>query len=69
MLAAYVEIDIFSKKRPGGAVNMGKNDIWIAAVAKVADVPLLTTDRDFEHLHGNLLKRHFIDPKTGKVTR
>jgi predicted nuclease of predicted toxin-antitoxin system len=32
------------------ARNMGKHDLWIAATAKVLNLTLITTDRDFEHL-------------------
>jgi predicted nucleic acid-binding protein len=52
----YAEIDAFSQNllpdRPLGKTprNMGKNDIWIAATASVADAVLLTTDHDFDHL-------------------
>jgi len=47
ILSAYAEIDHAS--RIGGR-NMGKNDVWIAATAKVAGAKLLTTGTDFEHL-------------------
>jgi tRNA(fMet)-specific endonuclease VapC len=45
LLDAYVEIDCFSKGR-----SMGKNDLWIAATAKVTGATLITTDGDFDHL-------------------
>lgn len=47
ILAAYGEIDHASRAsgRP-----MGKNDVWIAATARVTGATLLTTDRDFDHL-------------------
>lgn len=32
------------------ARNMGKNDLWIAATALYLDLPLHTTDNDFDHL-------------------
>ncbi|HAD12742.1 MAG TPA: hypothetical protein DCF33_09930 [Saprospirales bacterium] len=48
LLDAYVEIDCFSKGR-----SMGKNDLWIAATAKVTGATLVTTDGDFDHL-GNI---------------
>ncbi len=47
ILEAYGEIDHAS--RVAGR-RMGKNDVWIAATAKVTGATLLTTDRDFEHL-------------------
>ncbi len=52
----YAEIDAFSqgllpdKKLNESARNMGKNDIWIAATAYFFDIPLQTTDGDFDHL-------------------
>jgi len=45
LLDAYVEIDYFSNGR-----SMGKNDLWIAATAKVTGATLVTTDGDFDHL-------------------
>ena len=53
----YAEIDAFSQGRlPGrtlgtSARNMGKNDLWIAAIASVLGLTLLTTDHDFDHLN------------------
>jgi len=47
LLDAYVEIDCFSNGR-----SMGKNDLWIAATAKVTESTLVTTDGDFDHLGG-----------------
>jgi tRNA(fMet)-specific endonuclease VapC len=64
LLKAYAEIDAFSKGKlsshPLGtsAINMGKNDLWIAATAKVANASLITIDSDFNHLDGK-----FIDVK------
>jgi len=31
---------------------MGKNDLWIAAVAHILGAKLLTSDADFDHLEG-----------------
>lgn len=62
MLRAYAEMDAYSKgKLPGNslgtsAIAIGKNDLWIAATAKVADATLLTLDGDFDHLNGKFLK-------------
>lgn len=65
LLEAYSLIDGYSKRKltdpkgnklTGSARKMGKNDLWIAATAKVIDAPLLTTDGDFDHLNGILLK-------------
>lgn len=57
----YAEIDAFSQGRlPGrrldcSARNMGKNDLWIAAVASALNATLITTDGDFDHLNNRFL--------------
>lgn len=63
ILDAYAEIDHFSETK---GRKMGKNDIWIAATAKVTGIPLLTTDPDFDHLEGIHLTRIWIDPACRK---
>lgn len=60
MLETYAEIDSFSKnkligKPLGKSITMGKNDLWIAATAKVAGATLLTIDSDFDHLNGTYI--------------
>ena len=62
ILAAYGELDDLSD-RAGRA--MGKNDVWIAAVAKVSGATLLTTDGDFDHLHPGHIDRTRVDSNTG----
>lgn len=62
ILATYAELDDHSNKV---GKSMGKNDVWIAATAKVAGIELLTTDSDFDHLHPVHLKRIKIDANTG----
>lgn len=61
VIEAYAVIDSYSESagRP-----MGKNDIWIAAVAYVTGAKLLTTDHDFEHLHPQLISYEWIDPNS-----
>ena len=59
LLPAYVELDVYSHRR---GIKMGKNDLWIAATAKVTGATILTTDQDFDHLHGTLLEREYISP-------
>lgn len=56
---SYAAIDHFSRStgRP-----MGKNDVWIAAAARVTGARLLTTDADFDHLDARFLARDYIDP-------
>ena len=61
IVSAYVEIDDYSRRQ--GRV-MGKNDVWIAATARVEIATILTTDRDFDHLHPHLIKRIYIDPNS-----
>lgn len=62
VLERYAEIDAFSQNKLSekplavSARNMGKNDLWIAAVASVLDAKLLTNDRDFDHLNGVYLE-------------
>ncbi len=46
---------------PKPARSMGKNDLWIAATAHASGAVLVTTDRDFDHLHGIWLNREFVD--------
>ena len=56
VLQRYAEIDSYSQNRlsnkpmPTSARKMGKNDIWIAATASALQIPLLSTDADFQHL-------------------
>lgn len=56
ILNRYAELDAYSqgkhpsKPLPNSSRNMGKNDLWIAATASILEVPLITTDKDFEHL-------------------
>lgn len=66
----YAEIDAFSqgklKTKPAtfSARNMGKNDLWIAATASVLDVPLITTDHDFDHLENDYIELEKIDVRS-----
>ena len=61
VVAAYVEIDDYSRRH--GRV-MGKNDVWIAATARTEGATLLTTDRDFDHLHPHLVRREYVNPNS-----
>ena len=47
VIQAYARID-HESRRIGR--RMGKNDLWIAAVAAVQSAAVLTTDQDFDHL-------------------
>jgi tRNA(fMet)-specific endonuclease VapC len=63
IVEAYADIDSYSKSI--GRDKMGKNDLWIAAVAHVGNATLMTTDGDFDHLAGTRLKLIRIDQTTG----
>jgi predicted nucleic acid-binding protein len=62
IVQAYREVERISAAVPNGAVQMGKNDVWIAATAIVAGQPLITTDGDFSHLNGVLLEVLRVSP-------
>ena len=59
IVPAYVEIDHYSR---GAGRKMGKNDLWIAATARVEKATILTTDKDFDHLPQDMVKHIYIDP-------
>lgn len=64
LIKAYYTIDAYSQGNLEGrplndsAKNMGKNDLWIAATAFVANAELITMDGDFDHLNGEFLMVH-----------
>jgi len=67
LMDAYARIDAYSlgkgfdqngARKPGSAITMGKNDLWIAATACLLEAPLITCDRDFDHLNGSFLEVH-----------
>jgi tRNA(fMet)-specific endonuclease VapC len=64
IVEAYRRIEEANAAIPMGHQNMGKNDVWIAATAMVTALPVLTTDKDFNHLNGNLLDVHYFDPQS-----
>ena len=61
IIEAYGDVDAFSQGKTTltpqdfAPRNMGKNDIWLAAIAHVYKLTLLTTDKDFVHLAGSLI--------------
>jgi tRNA(fMet)-specific endonuclease VapC len=59
VLQNYAEIDAYSESI---GKKMGKNDLWIAATAKRYDLSLLTTDKDFDHLHPKHIDLIWVDP-------
>ncbi len=64
LMHAYATIEAYSQGKLKGsplntsARNLGKNDLWIAATALVADAELITTDSDFDHLNGKWITIH-----------
>lgn len=48
-------------------ITMGKNDVWVAATALITGLPLIATDKDFNHLNGKLLEVHYVDPASAQV--
>jgi tRNA(fMet)-specific endonuclease VapC len=66
VIDAYVLVEHACRTAPGGERKMGQNDMWIAATAVVAGLPLITTDDDFNHLNGRLITVHWVDPKLGR---
>ena len=64
LITAYSNIDSYSKRKGNdkfgnilndSAKTMHKNDLWIAATAFTLNIPLLTTDGDFDHLHDTMI--------------
>ena len=62
IIEAYVEIETACRNSPGGERKMGHNDMWIAATSLITGLPLITTDKDFNHLNGQLIQVLWIDP-------
>ena len=56
----YAEMDQYCVAQ--GRV-LGDNDVWIAAVTEVSLAHLLTTDRDFDPLHGVFITGEWVDPQ------
>ncbi len=63
ILEAYAGISHASEK---SGHPIPQNDYWIAATANATGATLLTTDKDFDHLHGKLLQRIWVDESSGK---
>lgn len=70
LIDAYVQIDAYSQcKNPSferyphkTARNMGKNDLWIASIAALFGLTLVTTDADFDHLQNVFFDIRRINP-------
>jgi len=74
LIEAYSLIDSYSQHKNGAhsypknftSKNMGKNDIWIAATAKVTNALLITNDNDFDHLNDSFIKVFSLNKEFGK---
>ena len=67
LVQAYVRVEEACRTFPGGEQKMGHNDMWIAATSLLTGFPLITTDKDFNHLNGRLIQVHWIDPGQGRT--
>ena len=66
----YAEIDAYSQRSNPNFKdypfdtprNMGKNDLWIASLAALLGLELVTTDGDFDHLNNVFFPVRKINP-------
>lgn len=58
--------DLYGINRRQG-LNLGLNDLWIAATARATKARLLTCDRDFQRIPNQWIDCLWIDPKTGRT--
>lgn len=71
---AYAQIDAYAQRLNPDFVdypfatprNMGKNDLWIASLAALLGLVLVTTDSDFEHLDNVFFSVRKINPSEFK---
>ena len=69
-ITSYSQIDAYSQRiNPSfetfsfeSARNMGKNDLWIASLAALLNLKLVTTDSDFDHLNNVFIEVRKINP-------
>ncbi|XYH97448.1 PIN domain-containing protein [Sorangium sp. So ce1128] len=43
--------------------KLSDNDVWIAACARATSATLITTDKDFDPLHGEFIQRFYFESK------
>lgn len=65
VIRAYAQLDHESQK---AGRKMGKNDLWIAAIAKVQRAIVLTTDQDFAHLHPDTVRVEQVESASLQAT-
>ena len=69
LLQTYINIDAYSQCKHADfglypfitPRNMGKHDLWIAATASFLNLQLITTDKDFSHLHNIFLNLRLVE--------
>ena len=71
ILSAYAKISAWTKhgksvapsgeKPPKPAISMAHNDLWVAATAYASRATLLSTDKDFEHMHDIWFPYVYVD--------
>ncbi len=66
LVAAYGDLDFESRAM---GYKMGKNDLWIAATAKIFGAVLLTCDKDFDHLAPTLIDRDLLREDAASAAR
>ncbi|MBC8142277.1 MAG: PIN domain-containing protein [Armatimonadetes bacterium] len=66
MLDAYIAIEAYNYYE--GRDMGSKNDLWIAATARVHRMTLITTDKDFIHLRDTFISVAYMDPVKGVLT-
>ena len=62
VLEAYAQLHDVNTKT---GLNIGQNDLWIAACAHAAGLAVLTSDKDFERIPSNLVRVIKVNPQTG----
>ncbi|MCE5229408.1 type II toxin-antitoxin system VapC family toxin [bacterium] len=66
VIDAYAKI-LCEAIEKGWGIQKKQNDLWIAAVAYVLNATLVTTDRDFDPLHGKFVIRVLLDANSGSI--
>lgn len=69
ILDAYARVEYYTRKQLSPAKPMAKNDLWIAATALAARLPILTADNDFEGVKGMGIEVVVLDANTGSPRR
>ena len=65
ILDAYARVEYYTQRELSPAKKMAKNDLWIAATALAAKLPILTADGDFDNVRGMGIEVVALDADTG----